>query len=181
MNDDLRQLLEAWATPEEYVEKLKDQEIWSLEHLEVLDKPSVDAIFDKALAVNKKETINGTGETFIAEVLPNGTVIANQNVVVVQTPEATTSADGANDTKGEHLVPMKLRRESKHLISMKLLHDPQPREQENAHLCMIWYDLARLCGSCVNGKCVLRYYKLNSDLNDANRNLLAEVILNDYR
>ncbi|KAE8741292.1 hypothetical protein FOCC_FOCC013180 [Frankliniella occidentalis] len=48
----------------------------------------------------------------------------------------------------------------------------QPSEEESP--------LKRLCQSCLNGKLVLNYYKENGELNEDTRNLLAEVILNDY-
>ncbi|KAK3916201.1 Sugar fermentation stimulation protein-like protein [Frankliniella fusca] len=105
-------------------------------------------------ATHSNANIDTAAGTVIAEMLGDGSVsVISDSVEVVNNEHPSRSNEEAE------------RPSKKRIMDRSSLYD---------------LDLARLCGSCVNGKCVIRYYKLHSDLNESNRNLLADIILNDY-
>ncbi|KAE8746716.1 hypothetical protein FOCC_FOCC006579 [Frankliniella occidentalis] len=190
MEEDLRKLLEEWSTPHEYVEKLEAQMICTLHTLALMDKSAVAALFDKLgarlefeeklfewqaqrkclltadeltrvaseAAEHSKETVEGAASTVLAEMLQDGSVIVTPSAEIEEAAKQPPQTEAVQRSPPESAA----------------------QKRASARPSLFDLDLARLCGSCLNGKCVMRYYKQHSDLDDANRNLLADVILNDY-
>ncbi|KAK3916197.1 Transcription factor YY2 [Frankliniella fusca] len=183
MDDELKDLLNSWKINQTYIQRLADQEIYTVEMLLHLSDENIKQIFN---TLGSQISFTKHFEKFKAE-----------KVAALNAGEGNNTSEGQSFANSENAeneegwsTVMDESNESSN-ATQKSLKETGKSGPSNDKLTVeasrkrkfsfeIDMDLKKLLERTVDGKVVLSYYRTSNDLSDCMRNTLADVILNEH-